>query len=84
MNTVFQVKNSFDRDILVTSSIGIKATIEPGVAFDINFPSDVHKVIAIEVAPAQVAEPKEPALPVIKPSAPVAPKEALLDGVKTP
>jgi hypothetical protein len=60
MNTVFQVKNNFDHDIFVTSSIGIKATIEPGVAFDINFPSDVHKIITIEITPA---EPKETAVP---------------------
>ncbi len=58
MNTVFQVKNSFDHDIRVTSSIGLNATIEPGKALDINFPSDVHQVIEVDISPVQVVTPR--------------------------
>ena len=64
MNTVFQVKNSFDHDIVVTSSIGLNATIEPGKALDINFPSDVHQVIEVEISPVQVVTPMAIGVPV--------------------
>ncbi len=58
MNSVFAVKNNFDHEIVVTSSVGINATIAPGEAMDINFPGDVHQVITVEISAAQVTEPK--------------------------
>ncbi len=51
MNTVFQVRNFFDHAIVLTSSIGLNTTIAPGEALDINFPSDVHRTISVDIAP---------------------------------
>ncbi len=51
MNTVFQVRNFFDHDIVLTSSIGLNSTIAPGELLDINFPSDVYRTISVDIAP---------------------------------
>lgn len=73
MNTVFQVKNIFGQDIIVSSSIGFAATVEPGGAFDINFPSDVHSRIEIDVGPVLADEPQEVAAKRARISAPTPP-----------
>jgi len=58
MNTVFQVKNTFDHDIIVTSSIGLNATIKPDEALEINFPSDVHQRIEVEIGEVPLEGPE--------------------------
>ncbi len=78
MNTVFQVRNFFDHDIVLTSSIGLNTTIAAGEALDINFPSDVHRTISVDIAPpAGLAVQQESAPKKAKKPEPVAAQEGI-------
>lgn len=56
MNTVFQVKNGFDHEVMLTSSIGLNIAIKPGEALDINFPSDAVRTVQVEIGPVPVPD----------------------------